>query len=402
MTLHPLRVMMVTDTLDVGGAEQVAVDIANTLDRDTIEVSFCATRLDGKLHAKLADDVDVTILGRRSTWDVPKLLEFGRLTSELGVDIVHSHGRGTMRFVSLCKSLGLVDARHLFHDHFGRLHLDRSAGVRARLPLHMGVDHYVGVESRLCDWAVDSVGLDPARVDMMRSGVDLGRFDVAEPTDLRSEFGLGDAEIVLVMIANFRPQKDHPTLFRAIAELDPEERERFRVVIAGSTVADPAYYRGCTEMLDRLGIAHLVRAPGVRDDAPSLLAGADAAVFSSKNESGPLVLLEYMAAGLPFVATETGEIAHAVKAAGVGILIEPRDYLELADGLGRLLAMSPEERRAMGAAGRRMVEEQFEQQVVIQEMEAIYRRLVASGERDGLPNAGGHPDAPHREGSSTL
>ena len=371
---------MVTDSFDVGGAEQVGVDIANSLDRATTDVSFCATRIDGPLRKNLAPDVDVTILGRRSTWDVPTMLEFGRLTRAEGIDIVHSHGRGTMRFVSLCRTLGFVRSRHVFHDHFGRLHLDRSAGARVMLPLHHGVDHYIGVESRLCDWATGVVGFPADRVDMVRSGVDLARFDGKERVDLRKQFDLGDCDLAVVMVANFRPQKDHPTLFRALAELDPVERERIRLVVAGSTTADPEYYRGCMDMLDRLGIAHLVRAVGVRNDAPALLAGADAAVFSSKNESGPLVLLEYMASGLPFVATETGEIAHAVQGEDVGILTEPRDYLELADGLSRLLAMSPDERSAMGARGRRLVETSFEQRVVVREVEDIYHRVMNTRE----------------------
>ena len=239
--------------------------------------------------------------------------------------------------------------KHVFHDHFGRLHLDRSAGPGLRIPLRRGIDAYIGVESRLCRWAIDAVGLGPSTGP---PGPQRGRPRAVRRSPSRStfaaEFDLGDCELALVMVANFRPQKDHPTLFRAIAEL-PDGR-------AGAHPSGhlrqhrrrPRYYEGCMAMLDRLGITHLVRTIGVRDDAPALMAGADAGVFSSKNESGPLVILEYMASELPFVATETGEIAHAVRDDGVGILVEPRDYLALADALSELLAMSPEERVEMG------------------------------------------------------
>lgn len=379
MTVRKIKVLMVTDSLEVGGAEQVAVDVANSLDRDVHEVSFCATRQDGLLRNGLADDVDVWILGRRATWDIPKMVEFGSTTRRMGIDVIHSHGRGTMRFVSLARALGLVDARHLFHDHFGRLHLDRSAGTSLRVPLTHGIDAYVGVESRLCRWAIETVGLPPDRVFLVRSGVQLDRFARAEATDLRSTFDLGDCEVAMVMVANFRPQKDHPTLFRALAELPRSQQNRLKVVICGSTTADPAYFRGCQAMLTRLGVDDLVVPVGVRDDTPSLLAGADAAVFSSKNESGPLVLLEYMASGLPFVATETGEIAHAVRDSGVGILVEPRDYLALADALSDLLDMTPQERTSMGARGHDLVVEKFGQVSAAHEVEQIYRRLLGLG-----------------------
>ena len=375
--LRKMKVMMVTDSLQVGGAEQVAVDIANTLDRDTHQVYFCATRCDGLLRSSLKSDVEVMILERSATWDLLKLLAFGKYVRNEGIDLLHSHGRGTMRFIALCKALGIIKAEHVFHDHFGRLHLDRSAGRGLTIPLHHGVDAYIGVESRLCRWAIETVGLPKEKVSLVRSGVDLERFSSATAIDLRSEFDLGDCALVLLMVANFRPQKDHPTLFRAIAELTKAQQESIRLVVCGSTTADPAYFEGCMAMLERLEIAHLVRTIGVRNDAPSLMAGADAGVFSSKNESGPLVILEYMASELPFVATETGEIAHAVKNAGVGILTEPRDYLALADGLAALLEMSNKERAEMGGRGRTLVIEEFEQHVVVGQVEAIYEQLLS-------------------------
>jgi glycosyltransferase involved in cell wall biosynthesis len=373
--LRKMKVMMVTDSLQVGGAEQVAVDIANSLDRDTHQVYFCATRTDGLLRSSLKSDVEIMVLERSATWDLLKLLAFGKYVRSEGIDVLHSHGRGTMRFIALCKALGIIQAQHVFHDHFGRLHLDRSAGPGMKVPLHHGVDAYIGVESRLCRWAIDTVGLPEDKVSLVRSGVDLERFSTAPAINLREEFDLGEDNLVLLMVANFRPQKDHPTLFRAIAELAPAQQESIRLVVCGSTTADPAYFEGCMAMLERLKIDHLVRTIGVRNDAPSLMAGADAGVFSSKNESGPLVILEYMASRLPFVATETGEIAHAVKDEGVGILTEPRDYLALADGLAALLDMTAEERAAMGERGRQLVIEEFEQQVVVRQVEAIYDHL---------------------------
>jgi glycosyltransferase involved in cell wall biosynthesis len=324
----------------------------------------------------------VYLLGRRATWDVPKLFEFARYVRDEQIDIIHSHGRGTLRFVALVKALGLIRTTHVFHDHFGRLHVDRSAGASLRLPLRRAIDAYIGVESRLCRWAIETVGLRPEQVHLVRSGVDTARFDAAEPTDLRAAFDLGDVEVVFVMVANFRPQKDHPTLLRALAELDPADLARLHVVICGSTTADPAYFEGCMDMARRLGVADRITALGVRDDAPALMAGADAAVFSSKNESGPLVLLEFMASALPFVATETGEIAHAVRDEGVGMLVEPRDYLALADALSALLQMSAPARQDMGQRGRRVVQERFEQHVVVREVEQIYRRLLGLGQED--------------------
>lgn len=369
------RVLIANDSLNVGGAERVAVDIANSLDPSRFDVRFLSTRVGGPLQAMIDDRIPVTILGRSATWDLAKLIGFANLVRAEGIDIVHSHGRGTLKFVALARALGLIDVRHVFHDHFGWLHIDRGAGPGLRRALR-SVDAYVGVDTRLCSWAMDVGGLPAERVHLVRSGVDVARFRAVVPVDLRAELQLPAEAVVLVMVANFRPQKDHPTLFRAIAELPEHHRRRLRLVVVGSTTADREYHANCVAMLDRLGISDLVHLVGTRDDVASVLAAADAGVLSSKNETGPLAILEYMAAGIPFVATDTGEIAGAVKDLDVGFVPPPRDHHEMADALTALMELDDDGRKRMGARGRRAAEDLFAQERAVTEIESLYTEVL--------------------------
>ena len=166
--LRRTRVLAITDSLEVGGAERVAVDIANSLDRERHDVLFCATRLDGPLREVLAPDIEVEVIGRRATWDLPGMARFAAWVRDHDIDVLHSHGRGTMKFVALARSLGLVEAKHVFHDHFGWLHIDRGASRGLRAALHRGVDAYIGVDERLCTWARTTAGLPADRVNLVR------------------------------------------------------------------------------------------------------------------------------------------------------------------------------------------------------------------------------------------
>lgn len=377
--VRPTNVLAVTDTLDNGGAERVAVDIANSLDRDRHRVLFCATRQDGPLHDRLRPDVVVEVLNRRATWDLAGLLRFARFVREQEIDVVHTHGRGSMKFMALCRQTGLLPTPHVFHDHYGRLHLDRSAPSGLRNALRHGVDEYLGVDTRLCAWARDTVGIAPERIHLARSGVDLSRFDGVEPADLRGAFDLPGREVVLVMIANFRQQKDHPTVVRALRELPSDLRDRLGIVIVGSTSSEPEFYRRTMAMVDELGVGDAIRVAGARDDTLQLLAGADGALLASKNETGPLVVLEYMASGLPFVATDTGEITRAIRDLDVGYTPAPRDHREVARALADLVRLGPEGRRAMGQRGRAVAEAQFDQRLVTRRIEDVYHSLLVPG-----------------------
>jgi glycosyltransferase involved in cell wall biosynthesis len=376
MSVRPINILMVNDSLAAGGAERVAVDLANSLQDATHRVRFCSTRTGGALVGSLHPDIDLEVLGRSSTWDFDRLLRFARMVKDHDIDIVHSHGRGTMKFVALARALRLISAKHVFHDHFASGALQSSASLDLRIPMRRHVDAYLGVDARLCAWACDTAGTDPERTYLVRSGVDLERFEHATPIDFQERLGLGPDRFVVAKIANFRPQKDHPTLFRAIAELPDDLQRRLLVVLVGSTTADSGYYQSCMEMVDKLGIGRSIAVFGESDDAPGVLAGADAALLSSKNETGPLVVLEYMASALPFIATDTGEITHAVRDLGVGFVPAPRDHRALADALTTLLTMPADERQAMGAWGRHVAVETFDQRLVTRSVTQVYEVLL--------------------------
>lgn len=111
-----------------------------------------------------------------------------------------------------------------------------------------------------------------------------------------------------------------------------------------------------------LGIEPIVRFTGsvAPSEIPALLAGADAAIapYPAMDDFyfSPLKIMEYMAAGLPVVASRVGDLAGIVAHDRTGLLVRPGDPLDLADALTHLAA-EPARARALGAAGRELVRE---------------------------------------------
>ena len=75
MSVRPLNILMLNDSLAAGGAERVAVDLANSLHGDLHRVRFCSTRTGGTLVGSLRDDIELDILGRTSPWAIKPLLQ---------------------------------------------------------------------------------------------------------------------------------------------------------------------------------------------------------------------------------------------------------------------------------------------------------------------------------------
>lgn len=88
----------------------------------------------------------------------------------------------------------------------------------------------------------------------------------------------------------------------------------------------------------------------------------------------PIKLFEYMACGLPVVASNFPEISMVVKEADCGILVDPTDVDEIADAIVYLLE-HPEEAMMMGENGRRAVEEKYNWERMEERLLEVYEGL---------------------------
>lgn len=119
-----------------------------------------------------------------------------------------------------------------------------------------------------------------------------------------------------------------------------------------------------------------VKALGSRppEQMPAAYADADVFCLPSWWEAMPLSILEAMAAGLPVVATDVGDVGRAVADGATGYVVPARDPEELAAALERLLT-DHDLRRRMGAAGRERVAQRFSSAVTAAAVSALYAEL---------------------------
>jgi glycosyltransferase involved in cell wall biosynthesis len=113
---------------------------------------------------------------------------------------------------------------------------------------------------------------------------------------------------------------------------------------------------------------------------PAVLNGLDIfCVPTVVNESFGVVAVEAAACGLPVIASHVGGLAEVVHDGETGFLVPARDPHSLAERLRNLVA-NPELRAAMGAAGRRLVEQEYNWSKNADHMEALYRSILAESQ----------------------
>jgi glycosyltransferase involved in cell wall biosynthesis len=186
-------------------------------------------------------------------------------------------------------------------------------------------------------------------------------------SDLRAD--PGRHPVRLVMVARFEPQKDHPTLLKALAGL----RElQWELDLIGDGPLLPEMQRLCGE----LAISQQVRFWGQRMDVDARLADAQICLLISNWEGFPRSILEAMRAGLPVIASKVGGSSESVVDGETGFLAARGDVELLRTRLERLLT-DAELRRRLGAAGRERYEQHFTLGHTVAKTLAVYQQILA-------------------------
>jgi glycosyltransferase involved in cell wall biosynthesis len=273
--------------------------------------------------------------------------------------------------VALTKVLFGIRQPVILHDHFGAIERDQ------RIPWWFGpsgrwlLTAYVGVSDQLSEWALKA-GIQKAKIRTLGNCIDLDRILMAQALNLRTEFGLSAGVKVGLVVAGIRPDKGIDVLIDAMA-LRKTESEITILVVGGD--ADKEYADFCRGKVERLGLKSVIKFVGTRSDVVQLMRGADFAVMPSRSESGPLVLIEYMAAGLPFVSTYSGNIAHRAKQMGLEEFVDPGDPIKLRLGLDKLLQENEQQTRQRVESGRVVALQEFSIIRTRKEWQEIYETV---------------------------
>ena len=369
------KVFYLVDSLNVGGTETQAVELALRLPVSEYEVTMGCLRAEGPLLEKLRGSaVNVREFhpsgGLDSAAGLYELIKLAGYLRREKFDVVHTHDLWSNLMGVPAARLARVPA--IVSSRRDLAHFDWYQGKRRhwlrRIQNLSGV--VLANATPIRDALISEDGFAPEKLRVIHNGVDTEKFQRAQRDRARLFPDVGN-EMLVVLVGNMHSDvKGHPWLIAAAPTVVREFPE-VRFVFAGDGELRPTF----AAQVAQLGLEDRFKFLGRRSDIPEVLASCDLAVLPSRAEGLPNAVLEYMAAGLPTIASRVGGNAELVQDGVTGLLVPAENASALAGALLRFLR-DPEQARQIANNGQRFAVENFSFERLIREIDELYAELL--------------------------
>ncbi|MDK2970265.1 MAG: hypothetical protein PWP23_20 [Candidatus Sumerlaeota bacterium] len=219
--------------------------------------------------------------------------------------------------------------------------------------------------------------LPPERRRVVLGAVDLQRYRPENRSDSqRAEAGITAKRTLLLGCLGRWQNIKGPDIFMEAASRIMEEHPHVHAVLAGRKVHhENAKLRALHEKWNLEGrITYL----GMIEKPEGLVASLDIGAIASRGSEGfSRIAVEYMASGVPFVATRVGALPQIVRDGETGLLVPPEDVDAMTEAIRRLVA-DPQLRARLAGNALTEVRERFDPSRYGEEMEEVYYSALAA------------------------
>jgi len=317
--------------LTPGGAELTLKNIILNLDLNRYNISIVSMTNTFDLYPSLKKVVNkIYFLDARNILDFPKaFITLRKILKRENPDILHCvmfHSNILGRISAYkCKCKVISFQLSVLSTNYIGNFIDRlTQGL---------VDSYM-VNAYSISNFIQGYGIKKNKISIFYNLVDYDRFnEKIDPMDLKNELNLPNLPI-LTMVANFKKQKDYPTMIRAISEV---QKKRDVIFLAlGTGLKFENEMMKVQKLIKNLKLKNIYLL-GFRDDVPEILAITDIWVCSTLFEGQSNSLLEAMAMKKPIITTDIPENSEVLKNNVEALLVHKKSPQSMAKAIIRLL-----------------------------------------------------------------
>jgi glycosyltransferase involved in cell wall biosynthesis len=370
------NIIFLVSSLKVGGAEKILADLITGLtDYGYKPYLVCLKNLEYWGEFLNKKKIHCHTLGFKWHLDVPKLINLIQITRSIQPSLVYSLDHRDAIII------GRILSRILNIPHVSSQHSLKILGAEARdrfiykfllkftTPLTSKIIA-VGdsVKRSLLDF-----GVAPDKIEVIYNGVSSKNHQNSQSGSLwRNRLGLCETDKLVGIVAALRPTKSLDTFLKAAKIVLNDCKNTHFAIVGDGYLLTPL-----RKLSKSLNISDHVFFLGNVTPALSVINAFDIGVLSSLQEAFPMVILEYMQAGKPVVATENGGPSEIVTDGKTGYLVPSKDFHQLAQKIIYLLK-NEQQAEKMGFEGKNCIEKYFTLDKMIKKNVKLFDVLTSS------------------------
>lgn len=301
------KLLCITSSMDVGGAETFLMKVFRAADRSKYTFDFCISTEKKSFYEDeiLSMNGSVYRVPPRTSAPLKRFSMIKKLAGEGGydcvlvcnqyelsvLDLVAAKRGGVKKLAYRANSTAIASggfAKDALHS------LLRSPAMRVP-------NIYIAPSELAATFVFGKRILKKGKVSIIHNGVDpdIFRFDAGKRAEYRKELGLDD-RTVLIHVGRFSSEKNHPFLLRTFAEAC-EKRPDLHLLLVGNGPD----FDSIKALADELKLSGKVTFLGTRSDVPDLLMASDLLLLPSLYEGMPNVVIEAQGTGLDCLVSDT-------------------------------------------------------------------------------------------------
>jgi glycosyltransferase involved in cell wall biosynthesis len=362
-SLKDIRVIQLIDSLEPGGAERMAITIANGLVDQVAFTGLVVTRLEGGLKNTIDKKVGYTFVNKKNIVDFKAIFCLKDFIKANNVNIIHAHG--SSYFFAILLKLIFPSLKIFWHDHFGNRVKAKENFFLLRF-LSVFFSGVFTVNETLKEWAVKKLWVKDVQF--------LPNFTL-ETEEESVTILKGEAGKRIVFLANLHTPKNHLLALKAFMNSEIY-KDGWTMHLVGKDKLDN-YSEVLKNFISHNNLQDSVLIYGSCNDVKCILKQAKVGILVSSYEGFPVTLLEYGMANLIVVCTDVGYCNTIIQNRKTGYLIPP-DNSELLKKTFLTIANETKENEVLANNLNTFVEVNYAPEKVIQSIIMGYKKYLSN------------------------
>jgi len=362
-----MKILYVITGLGGGGAEKVVAGLADEMSKLGHQVKIAYLKGQVIVYPENSE-IELINLGLESVKNSKVAYKnYKQLLKEFQPNVVHAHMVHANIFARIsrifCPIPKLLCTAH-----------SNNEGGKGRMLAYRLTHHLSDLTTNVSLSAsknFEALGAVPKHgITTVYNGINLARFHKSERSDqeMRVSLGLSDNDLMFLAVGRLHEAKDYPNLFHAIEILlkQDDEHKNIHLFVVGDGDLKPELEK----LLIDKKMNNQVHLLGRRNDVPQLMSAANLFVLSSSFEGFGLVVAEAMACNTFVVGTDCGGVKEVM--GDMGILVPPRNSLDLAEALMRAINLPADEVIQNNMKAIEHVNKNFDLQIIVEKWLELY------------------------------